>query len=301
MNTPQDESFFQEVFLILSGLSILAELFIIASYLSIRKRTTIFYNQVVWFFISDMISFASYFYSLEPDVEKNDTGCHIAAFVNELFTVLSIAWTSIIAGTIFYSMKTKRRMTSLRKGYVIITIIICFIFPIYPLVRGEYGLYEGFSFPICWITFREFSTLVIGYWVPLICSVIFNFICYIGILILLKKNELGASKEFSILLIFPLLQMLGNSGSLLCSIYYLKGDPIPRNAQLYHVVTRSVGGLLNAIAYGLNPSIRNDLKKAWQRRKFGSNGSFELQHSNSSVLSHLTYPSMDAASVEVAY
>lgn len=298
MSTPQDENFFQEVFLTLSGLSILAELFIIVSYISIRRKTTIFYNQVVWFFFSDIISFASYFYSLEPDVEENDTGCHIAAFVNELFIVLSTAWTSIIAGTILHSMTTKRRMTSLRRRYVIITIIIAFLFPIYPLAKGEYGIYEGFNFPICWITQKQFSTLVVSYWVPIIGSVVFNFICYLGIIIHLKKNDLGAaSKDFSILLIFPLLQMMANSGSLVCSIYFIQGETPPHNAQLYHVVTRSVEGLLNAIAYGLNPSVRNDIAKAWCQRRNTSKGSFELQHSDSNVLSHLTYPTEPSLNV----
>lgn len=281
------------IFFILCSLSIIAELFIVISYLSIRRRTTVFYTQVMWLFGADLICFFSYYYSLMPESSK-DTGCKIFGFINEISHVSSITWTSIIAGTIFYSMKNKQRTATLPMKYVIGANVITLFFSIYPWITGEYGIYDGFGFKLCWVKPKEFSTLVIAYWVPLILSLVFNLGCYIVIIAFLRKYYPGSMLgDFGILFAFPVVQIISNSGSLLYSLSYIENVEPSASVQLFHAVTRSVEGLLYVIAYGSNYSVRKDIKRAWCKKRKQSNElvGISLRTKNgTSLFENLTYP-----------
>lgn len=284
------------IFFILCTLSVLAELFIIISYCSIRRRTTVFYNQVIWLFATDLICFLSYYYSLYPE-KSRDVGCQIFGFINELSHVWSITWTSIIAATIFYSMKTRQRLASMPLKYVVIANALVLAFPIYPWVTGEYGIYDGFGFKLCWVRPKGFSTLVIAYWVPLLLTLAFNICCYVTILCYLKKKYPGSIlSDFGLLLVFPIVQMISNSGSLLYSLSYMENVAPTATIQLFHAITRSIEGLLNVIAYCSNSNIRKEIKRVWcKKRKPSQNEdlvgiSLRTKESGTPLFENLTYP-----------
>lgn len=285
MLTLDDHYIFEEIFFILCGLSIIGELFIIISYMSIRKKTNTLYNQVIWLFSTDTIALLVNFYSLLPVREDAlSIPCKIVGFIHEFSHICSVFWTSIIAGAIFYSVKNQKKMKSLSTKYVILIILVSCFFPLYPLFTNSYGIYTGFDFDICWLSSDDFETIIVAYWAPVLASCFFNVVCYTGIIIYLKKNHsTGVSKDFGILFLFPLVQMIANSGFLMYTLELLNGGQLTSTVQLVHVVTRGGEGLFNALAYGSSYSIRKDLYKVWCRRRKRSDPNRDSFHDNSSV------------------
>lgn len=287
----QDQGLFSEIFYILCGLSVLGELFIVFSYMSIRKKNNAMYNQVIWLVATDIGSLLANFYSLKSDL-SSDIGCKIFGFIHEISHVCSICWTSIIAGTIFYSIRTQQKITSLSTKYVLIICSVSLLFSIYPIITEGYGLYDGFNFPICWLTDNgSFSTIIIAYWIPVGLSFIFNLICYTGIIIYLKrKYSTDVFKDFTILFVFPLVQMIANSGFLIYSLQVINGGQLTAGIQLVHVITRGGEGMFNVIAYGLTYSVRKDIYKIWCLRRKEPSRNNSIATENESPFASLNYP-----------
>lgn len=287
----QDQGLFSEIFYILCGLSVLGELFIVISYMSIRRKNNTMYNQVIWLFATDICSLGANFYSLKSNL-SGDMGCKVFGFIHEISHICSICWTSIIAGTIFYSIRTQQKIASLSTKYVLLICSISCLFSIYPIISGGYGLYDGFNFPICWLTDNEsFSTIIIAYWIPVGASFIFNVICYTGIIIYLKrKYSTDVFKDFTILFVFPLVQMIANSGFLIYSLQIINGGQLTAAIQLVHVITRGGEGMFNVIAYGLSYSVRKDIYKVWcLRRREKSRNYSDLTAESESPFASLNY------------
>ena len=264
----EDSDTLKFLFFSLIGCSISAEIFIIVSYLSIRKKSTVFYNQVIWLISTDIISLFATFYALNPNI-KDDFSCKTAGFIRHITHVSSIIWTSVIAGSIFNSIIKRRQIGSIGSGYIVITKIISLLFAFVPLFLNSYGIYNGYPFVICWIHEKDTTAIIISNWIPLVTTFLLNIYFYIGILIYLTRNHSkSVSKEFSILLVFPLVQMLTNFGTFVYTIHILNGgNSLSMNIQTFHVVSKSCEGLLNVIAYGSNYSVRKEIAKVWCSRR----------------------------------
>ena len=262
--TEDQKTTLRVVFITLSTLSVLCELFIIFSYVSIRKRTSVLYSQVIWLFTTDIICILTYFYSLKSNIPSEDLGCKILGFISELTYISSLFWTSIIAGTILYSIETGRKISSPRTKYTVLLHFIGYIYPFYLLFADKYGVFEGDGIQTCWIQTNNPVEIIIAFWIPIGICWLFNVYCYVRILIFVRRNlSEDTAKDFRVLLIFPIAQMVSNSGFVVYSLLETFGIESTFTLQIIHVLTRGSEGVLNVMAYGSSYSIRRDIYRAW--------------------------------------
>ena len=285
MEDPQNQDSLKLIFYGLCSLSIIGELFIIISYVSIRKKTSTLYNQVIWLFLSDIIYILLYFYSL-IDTNLDDKGCKFSGLISESTYVSSMFWTSIIAGTIYFSIKTQKKIKSPKITYAVLGQLLVLLFPLYPYLRDAYGIYDEFPFPVCWIHQDNFITILIAFWIPIILSWSFNVYCYLNIIRYLRNSHSqSTSKGFRVLLIFPLVQVVANSGGFAAFIIIKMTGGNKSNAMhLVQIITRGSEGLLNALAYGSSYSIRKDIAKAWCHKRSKRRENANLNDLSSSSL-----------------
>ena len=267
----EDPSTSKALFFMLAGCSVLAQLFILVSYIGIRRRSSIFNSQIVWFITTNMISFVAFFYTAGLDsISDPDLGCQTFGFIHQFFHVSSILWSSIIIFNTLTSLQQQKRIQRIGIKLIIFVETLSFLSACYPIITNSYGDYNGFPFSLCWIKESTVWDIIIAYWIPLLSSLSFNLICYTIIIASIMKNYSRAvSKDFSLLFMFPLIQMITNTGSLI--FHLTAGDyNLSPVAQVFHILLRSCEGILYLIPYASNYNIRRDISKVCLNRKYAN-------------------------------
>jgi len=261
-------------YLVMTGLSLFGQLFTIATYRSIRNRSNRFYSYVAWHSVLGLPWAISSFLAVFFSKAKEDASCHITAYILTSSYTAYLMWSSVIAWAICSSLQGRKKLVGLQIKTVVATAVISFLLNGVAFLMNGYGPFDGNGISYCWYRDRLGGPIIIGYYIPLGFTFFFNCICYAWSLYIARNHASEETvKSFRSLLIFPLIQIICNSGWLLLRlerniVNKLVGEPrFHLEFQILHVILARSQGFLEAAAYVFNESVRKEIRKAWCKKR----------------------------------
>ena len=255
------------VYYITNSASIIGQLFIIITYLGIRKKSNSFYKYVACHTLIELPWLISN-YLIVAYREEDSTSCSVSSFINIYSYLAGMFWSSIIAWVIFNSLRTKQKLSSIKWRYSVIVAIAALVCMLHTIIVGDLGPFQGSGISYCWIKNNYSGSIFITYWIPLILTTVFGLYCYIRSVLIVKNTvSKEASRDFMTLLLFPLIQILCNSGGAIRRVSIMMGDSYSVHLEIIHIICAKGQGLLEAIAYGLNGGVRTEIYKLWCKKR----------------------------------
>lgn len=250
-----------------SVLSLIGALSIIFSYYKFPKLRKFSFKLVLFMSITDGFSCISYFLGSPT----TDTAlCTLQGFLQQLFQLSSILWTTAIATTLYRAVVKQTGSQELLPRFHLVCSGIPALFALLPLLTSSYGNTAAW----CWI-FVDPSSPAIGqvwrlllFYLPLWAAVVFNGYTYY-ISNRAMRGLFQSSSESEIPKRYRNLMKRLNAYPLIlagcwffATINRIQNAFAPNNPvfvlYMLQVVGRSLQGTLNAIAYGLNENVREE-------------------------------------------
>lgn len=249
----------------MNTLSLIGQLFIIITYFSIRKSSNSFYSYVAnHCFISFPWLITNYI--TVPLGDRPSAGCTAMAFINTGSYTASMIWSTVIAWVIFSGLKKQKRISKVAWYSTFGVVLLALCFTIYALLTDSFGPFRGIGINYCWFDRTIGST--VSYWVPFIATTVLDLLFYVRSIFIVKQNASEeTSKAFLALLIFPLIQIFCNSGGIVRKIAEFMGDTESTYLEVLHFICAKGQGLYEALAYGLNRSVRAEIYKVWCKNR----------------------------------
>ena len=255
------------VYYITNTLSVIGQLFIIITYLGIRKKSNSFYQYVACHTLIEIPWLVSN-YLIVTYRKEDSTPCSVSSFINIYSYLAGMFWSAIIAWVIYNSLRTKQKLSSIKWRYAFIVATISLAFILHATIVGDLGPFQGSEISYCWIKNNYSGSIFITYWIPLALTSAFGLYCYVRSVLIVKRTvSKEVSKEFWPLLLFPLIQILCNSGGAIRRISIILGDSYSVHLEILHIICAKGQGLLEALAYGLNVGVRTEIYKLWCKKR----------------------------------
>lgn len=275
-----------------NSFSLIGQLFIIITYMSIRKKSNNFYSYVVHHcFISFPWLITNYF--IVPLGDKASSDCTAAAFINTCSYGASMIWSTVIAWTVYSGLKNKKRIGDVPWYLPFAVYLISLCLCLYALMTDSYGPFVGIGIDYCWFD-RNLGGAV-SYWAPFIITSILDLVLYVRSIFIVRSHATAeTSQAFLSLLIFPLIQIFCNSGGIVSKVAEYLGDVESTELEVLHFVCAKGQGLYEALAYGANQTVRTEIYRVWCKRR--KKTSDDLQTPMTSI--NDSSGSIDLASIE---
>eukprot|EP00239_Pterosperma_sp_CCMP1384_P012693 CAMPEP_0197867124 /NCGR_PEP_ID=MMETSP1438-20131217/44587_1 /TAXON_ID=1461541 /ORGANISM="Pterosperma sp., Strain CCMP1384" /LENGTH=444 /DNA_ID=CAMNT_0043485747 /DNA_START=252 /DNA_END=1586 /DNA_ORIENTATION=- len=254
---------------VFSGASCIGSGFIIVCFIAFKDLRKFSFQLVFWLSVSDLINgLGNLFGNPEPGVL-----CSLQAYTTQFFSIASILWTTVIAyvlhRTVVQHCTDVANLGRKFHLYVWITSLVATILPMFTNSYGPAGAW-------CWVVARNTGDKVlrfITFFLPLWLAIPYNTWVYFHVVRMLRYTMMVASsvseeqraleaKAVARLGYYPVILVLTWTFATLNRIQnFFSPTPI---FWLYcaHVITSSLQGFLNAIAYGLNNSVRTACRVA---------------------------------------
>lgn len=252
------------IFHTITLLSLIGQLFTIFTYRSIRNKRTKFYGYVAAHSVlglpCTLVNYPIMLYF------ENDDYCKNLGFIYAFTYLAYMLWSTLIAWVIYISLKNETHLKSLKWRYIFWTYLVSALLILYPKLSDRFGRYEGEGVTYCWYDMSKEADLpiILGYYVPLGVSTILSFYFYISSYLIVRKAATEEeSQEFYRFIIFPLMQVVCNSGLILQWISNASGTGYTQAYEIVHVCLSKGQGFYEALAYALNRNVRAEIKKVW--------------------------------------
>ncbi len=272
LNLSQDQPITKDptvyiVFHVITALALLGQLFTIFTYRSIRNRKNKFYGYVaIHSLIGIPCTLVNYPIMFHDFKEENNALCGLYGFIFAYCYLVYMLWSTYISWVIYASLKHEKQIKSLKWTYVVCAYILAFFIKLYPLLKRRFGPYDGEGIIFCWYNMREKvdAAIFIGYYIPLGATTLFSFYCYLSsYLIIRKTGDTEARKQFFKFIIFPMMQIVCNSGLVLKWISTVTIGRFTQGFEIVHVILSKGQGFFEALAYFCNKSVRTEIQKVW--------------------------------------
>jgi len=245
-----------------SAISFCGSSFIVITYLRYPMLRSFIFQLVVWISASDIM------YSIGNAIGNPSDGsaaCYVQAVFIEFFGMSSALWTACIAyvvDRVYLKGRQLGEATSLKRGFHIFVWGLSALLTILPATTGNYGPSTGW----CWIDVSSNPTAgtawrFICFYLPLWAVVGYNLSVYIKVNRAL--NEAGAGdggnaniRQIQRMIYYPLVLVICYIFGTISRIQQLFGPPV-YGLVILHTIGMSSQGTLNAIVYGLTPSVKN--------------------------------------------
>ena len=244
----------------LSAFSLVGTSLIVLSYLKFVKLRTFSFSLVFYMSIADMGALISYMFG-SP---KGGAFCTIQGFVQQLFELSSFAWSTIIAYTLYRAVVKLQDSKPLLPYYYLFGYGIPLLCAFIPLATSSYVNTGAW----CWISNEQTIGQVLRwllFYGPLWGCISFN--AYISFITTKKMRDMFSTREKDMpdkykalikrLSLYPLILVVC---WLWATVNRFQNAVSPGNEifWMYLLMTlfRSLQGLLNCIAYGLQPGVR---------------------------------------------
>jgi len=280
----------QLIFCVVIAFSLFSQAFTIITYYTIRNKNHKFYAYVAW---HSLIGFP-WLLSNYPALyfaNTNDFNCKLTGFLNTFFHSAYLLWNSVIAWVIFSTIKHGHKIDKIQWQFIPLTYIVSLLLQVPSIMDDKFGPSHGNGLTYCWYHSVEPTySMMIGFYVPLVASTLFNFYCYgRSAWIARKICTQTTSTQFDGLFIFPFIQGACNSGAILRKIAELLGGQSEKWIIL-HIILSKGQGMFEALAYFANKSVRNEVRKAWFAPKY--------HHNKARFVNYVEPPAFDSISIE---
>lgn len=252
-----------------STISFLGSTFIVVMYLRHPELRSFIFQIVVWISASDMI------YSLANALGNPSDGtdaCYAQAVMIQFFGLSSMLWTVAIAFTVdqvYLKGKSLDDATQLKKNFHLFVWPASTLLTILPATTGNYGSATGW----CWIDVKhnaDWGTTwrFLCFYVPLWAVAVYNLTVYYRVRVALNEAiEQGGSKAGSVqrmqrLIYYPLVLVGCYFFGTINRIENIFAKPV-YVLVVFHTIGMSSQGTLNALVYGLSPSVKQVIMKEY--------------------------------------
>jgi len=241
-------------------LSLLGSLFIILTYVLIKRLRNFAFKLVVCLSISDVIiSTGNLFTGDALDGYTNDSLCYLQSVLKNYGGLASVLWTTVIAYTLYSTVVVQRSILNLYGKFVLFGFGIPLLMTGIPIMTNQYGRSGNW----CWIKndpnnkFGEGAMRFFQFYLPLWVAIGYNTYSYLEVIKCLKAYS-GNSMETRFigrLKYYPLILVFCWTLPTLNRIYTLFYDENP-TFNVIHTSFAGLQGFLNAIVYGCTASVR---------------------------------------------
>mmetsp|Transcript_11467 Transcript_11467/g.42793 ORF Transcript_11467/g.42793 Transcript_11467/m.42793 type:complete len:302 (-) Transcript_11467:593-1498(-) len=269
--------------LVVGGASFLGCAAILRSFWRFTQLRTFSFRVIMMLALADMGSVVSYFFG---SPENSTLSCTVQAFLQQFFQLASVFWTSGIALTVYDTAVSHTTPTMLRLN------LLCwgvpFLAALLPLVTGSYGSTGAW----CWIqatpgdqedpfsrfyvgTFWRFALFYVPIWICIFLNVgiyvyVTRYVNTFGKVSESRETTLKLVKLIHRLRFYPLVLVIAWLPATVNRIHDALYPSTPVFwLTMIAVLTKSAQGLLNALTYGFNRTVREawkqDLFKRWVR------------------------------------
>ena len=295
MEPSTQEMIFYILIASLSILSILGCIFIVTVYLSFKQLRIFSFKLILYLTIADFgHSLGNINSAFIIPKWINQPFCTMQALLDTYFTLSSVIWSGVVAYTLYSVVVLhKRNVEDNEKYYHIISWGLPAITCILPFITDSYEYYDSSSL-WCWIkSDKEFYNIIwqgVSLYIPLWSVILFNIFCYFRIIRainnqidFLSTDENYKNQLMRRLKLYPAILVICYS---LTSFYRFIQfiDIIDSQDTVLPTVALAIStlvGFLNAVVYGLNPTVKVAIREWLESRK---GGNYEYIESNSVVL-----------------
>jgi hypothetical protein len=259
----------QLVFCVITAVSLIGQAFTIVTYYGIRNKNNKFYAYVAWHSILGFPWLLSNYPALYY-AQQDGTACKVFGFLNTFLYMTYMLWNSVVAWVIYSSLKHGHKIDKLQWQYIPLTYFVSFVVFIPSIIGDGFGASSGNGMSYCWYRSPALTlSMAIGFYIPLVASTLFNFVCYCKSAFLARKicSE-ATTNDLDGLFIFPAIQGVCNSGAILKKLAIIFGTGYNQKWEIVHIILAKGQGVFEALAYFSNKSVRNEVKKAWFTPKY---------------------------------
>ena len=271
---------------VLSSLSALGALYIFLIFFAFKKiRRKVLYQLVFNISLADLIGIiaGTYVPASYQDGEATNNEqefCDITAVFVSYGNLSSLFW-SVSFGYKIYQLIIKEKsphdLNKLKWSYFCccgIPAILCIIVVVSSAI-GKWDLL-GYNVTYCWLVSTEnitgtrylalLTSYSILYYIPLAISVIANIALYLKIFSILRKLKLQFKWPL-LFLLYPFLLLVCCLPAIIDRTFIIL-DPDSTTTTILHYVhvgLMQIHGFLNAIVYGINPEVKEEVKKLFSK------------------------------------
>jgi hypothetical protein len=260
--------------------SILGSLFILACYAAFPQLRRLSFSLVACLAVTDILN--QIFDLISPSADElaaldadpslpTPTSCLVQAVGDNFFELSSVLWTSTIALVLYAtvvwrappedSWRTLARFASVCLGVPLLLTVA-------PGAAGAFGA-AGSE---CWIRNSHWPWRLVAFFIPLWLCIAFNAVVYVRVRALLARTVAMAgpgdavaqtiSAMLARLAVYPfILVAVWTVPSIAALVEAASGDGAPFLLVFASATLAGLQGLLNALAYGFSPGIREELAK----------------------------------------
>lgn len=250
-------------------LSIIGSIFIIVCYLSFQKLKNFAFKIIIYLQIADLIYNISFIISpifqSSTQASQPNAICSIQGVLLQFSQLSSFFWAGIISLNIYItSVKLIAQPQNYSKAFIFIGYALPMLIALIPLTTSSYN--EVYFY--CWISGAHetiYTTLL--YTVPLW----FTLFYIIFVLFRVKRYfiSLGLEHEgrqfYKRTVFYPLILLIANGLPTIHRTVILMGVDPPDVLFIIDNVLTNLQGILNALNYGLNDNVKQELKKCFQK------------------------------------
>lgn len=281
LSTPQRQTIYYALLgpAFLSSLSCVFILVMFASFADLRNHS---FKMILILAMFDLIN--SLAFTLPTYSTSNSSPiCQTQAILLNFTTLAGLIWTTYIALHLYLALKSKPSHRIL--PYFLLTLIICAVNSIIPIVTSTKSLY-GKTHGWCWIPDEYHILRYSLFFIPLLVIIPTNLLLYIKSYLKVKslltsQEDLPVKQKFKQkFMLYPLVLVI-------CYLPYtvkafLEFNQVETDELLFTLISgalRSLHGLLNFGVYGMNAVVRTKLKKCWEFRSItqGKNTEVSMQ------------------------
>eukprot|EP00467_Chlorarachnion_reptans_P019472 CAMPEP_0114517478 /NCGR_PEP_ID=MMETSP0109-20121206/17915_1 /TAXON_ID=29199 /ORGANISM="Chlorarachnion reptans, Strain CCCM449" /LENGTH=365 /DNA_ID=CAMNT_0001698001 /DNA_START=9 /DNA_END=1106 /DNA_ORIENTATION=+ len=260
--TDQQEDNIAILSIFFSAISFCGSSFIVLTYLRYPVLRTFIFQLVVWISASDIV------YSIANGIGNPGDGsdaCYAQAVLIQFFGLSSAFWTACIAYTVdrvFLKGYTIDQAQELKQVFHFIVWGVSAFLTILPATTGNYGQSAGW----CWIDVRSNAAAgtawrFVCFYIPLWTVAAYNLSVYSRVRRALAdaaghgEANVKNIRQLQRMVYYPLVLVVCYIFGTISRIQQIFGPPV-YGLVILHTIGMSSQGTLNAIVYGLTPSVR---------------------------------------------
>lgn len=264
---------------IVSAISLCGSIFVVLAYWKFESLRIFAFKLVYVLTIFDGIrSFVSMFPSY-LDTTEGQISCKIQGFMLEFSSLAGVLWTGVIAFSIYYQViLQKNQIESYYKKSLIVVVVASLLASIIPGITNDYKYVGGW----CWITADGLHGTIYRYglfygetWAVIIV------ILYIYVIIIRKvRTEFTINNSFledgrvmeRRLRWYPIILIICFTPLTIVRIIQSASAYCPLSLIIFATGVSNLLGLFNAIFYGFNESVKNEIQNYLRKGKEDYNG-----------------------------
>lgn len=259
--------------------SLLGSLFIIVVYFYFAKlREQKSFRLVLYLSISDLFFCTALF--LGPEAESNLALCRIQAIIISFFGLATVLWTVAISSSAYLEIHKKKSISEVR--WLVLIFGTCGLLTALPFSTNSYGEHVEW----CWVDtagskVAGITWQLVQFYLPLWFAFSINTYCVISIyctqrttvesLVGITRDQFeDQMRKFRPMLLYPNVMLVCWAAATVDQLYNYARTPGETSSFVLAILHYGLGtlqGLGNALVYGLNDEVKQELTAAFARRK----------------------------------